>query len=88
MKIYFQASGFGATIHFVLMRSATKCIYIPAAATAIDPPGGIMTFFVQASIYMLPSHLSPGARDLIPRMLLVDPMKRITIPKIQQHAWF
>ncbi|KAH9531458.1 hypothetical protein CY35_19G039400 [Sphagnum magellanicum] len=39
-----------------------------------------------ASIYMLPSHLSPGARDLIPRMLLVDPMKRITIPEIQQHA--
>jgi hypothetical protein len=88
MKIYFQASGFGATIHFVLMRSATKCIYIPAAATANDLPGGIMTFFLQAGIYMLPSHLSPGARDLIPCMLLVDPTKRITIPEIQQHACF
>eukprot|EP00897_Mesotaenium_endlicherianum_P002219 jgi/Mesen1/2024/ME000148S01128 len=39
-------------------------------------------------IYTLPSHLSPGARDLIPRMLLVDPMKRITIPEIRQHVWF
>jgi 5'-AMP-activated protein kinase, catalytic alpha subunit len=28
------------------------------------------------------------ARDLIPRMLVVDPMKRITIREIQEHAWF
>jgi len=33
-------------------------------------------------------HLSPGARDLIRRMLLVDPMKRVTIPEIRQHPWF
>jgi serine/threonine protein kinase len=43
---------------------------------------------VQGGIYTLPSHLSPGARDLIPRMLLVDPMKRVTIPEIRQHTWF
>ena len=42
----------------------------------------------QGGIYNLPSHLSPGARDLIPRMLLVDPLKRITIPEIRQHPWF
>eukprot|EP00850_Spirogloea_muscicola_P000258 SM000001S04660 [mRNA] locus=s1:1508596:1511928:- [translate_table: standard] len=35
---------------------------------------------IKGGIYTLPSHLSPGARDLIPRMLLVDPMKR--------HQWF
>jgi 5'-AMP-activated protein kinase, catalytic alpha subunit len=28
------------------------------------------------------------ARDLIPRMLVVDLMKRITIREIQEHAWF
>jgi 5'-AMP-activated protein kinase, catalytic alpha subunit len=28
------------------------------------------------------------ARDLIPRMLVVDPMKRINIREIQEHAWF
>ncbi|XP_031499222.1 SNF1-related protein kinase catalytic subunit alpha KIN10-like [Nymphaea colorata] len=39
-------------------------------------------------IYTLPSHLSVGARDLIPRMLVVDPLKRITIPEIRQHPWF
>jgi hypothetical protein len=42
----------------------------------------------QGGIYNLPSHLSPGARDLIPRMLLVDPLKRITIPELRQHPWF
>lgn len=43
---------------------------------------------IKGGIYTLPSHLSPGARDLIPRMLLVDPLKRITIPEIRQHPWF
>ncbi|RRT39501.1 hypothetical protein B296_00057220 [Ensete ventricosum] len=39
-------------------------------------------------IYTLPSHLSALARDLIPRMLIVDPMKRITIREIREHPWF
>jgi 5'-AMP-activated protein kinase catalytic alpha subunit len=43
---------------------------------------------VQGGIYTLPSHLSPGARDLIPRMLLMDPLKRITIPEIRCGALF
>ena len=41
---------------------------------------------IKGGIYNLPSHLSPGARDLIPRMLLVDPLKRITIPEIRYSA--
>ena len=44
--------------------------------------------FLKGGIYTLPSHLSSGARDLIPRMLLVDPLKRVTIPEIKQHPWF
>ncbi|KAG0483992.1 hypothetical protein HPP92_012076 [Vanilla planifolia] len=43
---------------------------------------------IKTGIYTLPSHLSAEARDLIPRMLVVDPMKRITIPEIRQHPWF
>ncbi|KAF8390188.1 hypothetical protein HHK36_024710 [Tetracentron sinense] len=43
---------------------------------------------IKGGIYTLPSHLSAGARELIPRMLVVDPMKRITIPEIRQHPWF
>ena len=45
-------------------------------------------FFMQGGIYTLPSHLSPNARDLIPGMLVVDPMRRMTIPEIRQHPWF
>jgi 5'-AMP-activated protein kinase catalytic alpha subunit len=43
---------------------------------------------IKGGIYTLPSHLSPSARDLIARMLLVDPLKRITIPEVRQHPWF
>uniref|UniRef100_A0A9I9DQS5 transketolase n=1 Tax=Cucumis melo TaxID=3656 RepID=A0A9I9DQS5_CUCME len=43
---------------------------------------------IKGGIYTLPSHLSSGARELIPSMLVVDPMKRITIPEIRQHPWF
>ncbi|XP_022552842.2 SNF1-related protein kinase catalytic subunit alpha KIN11-like isoform X1 [Brassica napus] len=43
---------------------------------------------IKGGIYTLPSHLSPDARDLIPRMLVVDPVKRISIPEIRQHRWF
>ncbi|KAI5665675.1 hypothetical protein M9H77_15528 [Catharanthus roseus] len=43
---------------------------------------------IKGGIYTLPSHLSAGARDLIPRMLIVDPMKRMTIPEIRAHPWF
>ncbi|KAJ4902396.1 SNF1-related protein kinase 1.3 [Raphanus sativus] len=38
--------------------------------------------------YVLPDHLSYEARDLIPRILTVDPMMRISIPGIRQHRWF
>lgn len=38
--------------------------------------------------YALPAHLSPGARDLISRILQVDPLKRISIDEIRAHPWF
>ncbi|TYH41700.1 hypothetical protein ES332_D11G011500v1, partial [Gossypium tomentosum] len=43
---------------------------------------------IKAGVYTIPSHLSPGARDLIARILIVDPTKRLTIPGIPQHPWF
>ncbi|GJP44737.1 hypothetical protein CLOM_g4094 [Closterium sp. NIES-68] len=43
---------------------------------------------IKGGIYTIPGNLSSGARDLIPRMLLVDPLLRITIPEIRQHPWF
>jgi 5'-AMP-activated protein kinase catalytic alpha subunit len=43
---------------------------------------------IKSGMYSLPSHLSQSARDLILRMLVVDPIKRITIPDIRAHPWF
>lgn len=43
---------------------------------------------IKSGMYSLPSHLSQLSRDLILRMLVVDPMKRITIPEIRAHPWF
>lgn len=43
---------------------------------------------IKSGAYTTPSHLSELSRDLIPRMLLVEPMKRIKIEEIRQHPWF
>ncbi|KAG1346202.1 SNF1-related protein kinase catalytic subunit alpha KIN10 [Cocos nucifera] len=43
---------------------------------------------ITAGMYTFSFGLSASARDLISRMLVVDPMKRITIPEIRQHPWF
>lgn len=39
-------------------------------------------------VYHMPSYLSSDARDLINAMLVVDPVKRITVPEIIQHPFF
>eukprot|EP01012_Entosiphon_sulcatum_P011564 TRINITY_DN17066_c0_g1_i1.p1 TRINITY_DN17066_c0_g1~~TRINITY_DN17066_c0_g1_i1.p1 ORF type:complete len:576 (+),score=65.08 TRINITY_DN17066_c0_g1_i1:89-1729(+) len=38
--------------------------------------------------YTIPDSVSPGARDLISRMLVVAPERRATIPQIVAHPWF
>ncbi|KAH9623456.1 hypothetical protein KSS87_001902, partial [Heliosperma pusillum] len=43
---------------------------------------------IKSGCYPRQRHLSDGARDLIARMLEVDPMKRITIAMIRQNSWF
>ena len=43
---------------------------------------------IKMGMYTLPGHLTRDARDLIPSMLFVDPMKRITIAQIREHPWF
>lgn len=43
---------------------------------------------INSGLYSLPPHLSPGARHLLSRMLVVDVNKRITIPEIRQLDWF
>ncbi|XP_019089245.1 PREDICTED: SNF1-related protein kinase catalytic subunit alpha KIN11-like [Camelina sativa] len=43
---------------------------------------------IKRGSYDIPDHLSPLARDLIAKILMVDPLMRITIPEIRQHPWF
>ncbi|KFH17170.1 putative histone kinase SNF1, partial [Toxoplasma gondii MAS] len=38
--------------------------------------------------FILPGHLSEASRNLIVRMLVVDPAKRISLSEIRQHPWF
>lgn len=43
---------------------------------------------VKAGSFSLPAYLHRDVKDLISRMLTVDPAKRITIPEIREHPWF
>ena len=42
---------------------------------------------IKSGHYTLPSHLSELSRDLIARMLQVDPLKRITMEDVRKHPW-
>ncbi|XP_023007674.1 SNF1-related protein kinase catalytic subunit alpha KIN10-like isoform X1 [Cucurbita maxima] len=43
---------------------------------------------IKNGVYRIPNFISPAARNLISRILVVDPLRRITIPQIRQHPWF
>ncbi|KAJ6757694.1 NON-SPECIFIC SERINE/THREONINE PROTEIN KINASE, partial [Salix koriyanagi] len=44
---------------------------------------------IKGGIYSIPRYLSLGATDMISKMFVVDPMRRMTMPEIHQHhPWF
>lgn len=43
---------------------------------------------ISNGVYILPKFLSPGAANLIKRMLIVNPLNRISINEIFQDEWF
>lgn len=43
---------------------------------------------IRAGVFEMPQHVSPECRDLLSAMLVVDPLKRITISEIRKHPWF
>ncbi|KAL1538057.1 cAMP-dependent protein kinase [Salvia divinorum] len=43
---------------------------------------------IKTATYTLPDDLSDNARDLIQKILVVDPARRITIHDIRLHRWF
>ncbi|KAA3671284.1 5'-AMP-activated protein kinase, catalytic alpha subunit [Paragonimus westermani] len=42
---------------------------------------------IKAGYFYLPETLSSGGRDLLRRMITVDPVKRVTVDEIRRHAW-
>jgi serine/threonine protein kinase len=38
--------------------------------------------------YSFPDHVSPQAKDLISKILVVNPLKRASIKDIKNHKWF
>ncbi|TFK99504.1 kinase-like domain-containing protein [Pterulicium gracile] len=43
---------------------------------------------ISLGIFHMPSYLSNDAKHLISAMLMVDPLRRITIPEVTQHPFF
>jgi len=46
-----------------------------------------MLFHAPTQVYELPKWIPPDTHYLISRMLVVDPIKRITVPEILAHPW-
>jgi carbon catabolite-derepressing protein kinase len=44
--------------------------------------------FGTAGRYHMPSSISPDAANLIKNCIVVNPIKRLTMPEIMQHPWF
>ncbi|KAJ3261694.1 hypothetical protein HK103_004645 [Boothiomyces macroporosus] len=43
---------------------------------------------VKTGVYHIPEHVSPAARDLIKKMLTVEPASRITLQEVMKHEFF
>lgn len=43
---------------------------------------------ISNGVYTLPHDLSPGAKNLLTRMLVVNPLNRITVHEIMEDEWF
>ncbi|KAI8802294.1 kinase-like domain-containing protein [Cladochytrium replicatum] len=43
---------------------------------------------IKAGFFVMPQHISPLAKDLVSKMLVIDPKRRITMDKIMSHPWF
>ncbi|ODV90381.1 hypothetical protein CANCADRAFT_24132 [Tortispora caseinolytica NRRL Y-17796] len=43
---------------------------------------------ISGGVYAIPSYVTPGAKSLLQRMLVVDPLNRITVHEIMQDPWF
>ncbi|KAH9062763.1 CAMK/CAMKL/AMPK protein kinase [Lactarius vividus] len=70
--------------------SAGVILYVMLCGRLPFEDDDVQTLFTKISqgTYVIPSYLSPDARNLITGMLAVDPVKRTTVPEIIQHPFF
>jgi 5'-AMP-activated protein kinase catalytic alpha subunit len=62
--------------------------YIPSLFKKIRGMALLPNITIIAGVFDVPSHVSSSCKDLISAMLVVDPLKRITIEEIRKHEWF
>ena len=43
---------------------------------------------VKEGVYHIPDHVSPGPRDLLTKMLVIDPKLRPSLREVMAHPWF
>lgn len=43
---------------------------------------------IERGDYRMARHFSDGAKDLVSKMLVTDPTKRITLKEVTEHSWF
>lgn len=53
-----------------------------------DESKAVIVEKITKGAYMIPSQVSPLARDLVAKMLKVNPVERISIQEIKRHPWF
>jgi len=76
--------------HFFIQQFNSVIMYALLCGSLPFDDENIRSLFrkIKNGIYTIPPHVSSGARDLISKMLVVDPLKRITIQQIMQHPWY
>ena len=85
-RLPFEAENLSYLCTKIKVQDRIKCEYL--SYVYINIPALLPFSCQQSGIYTLPAHLSLEAKDLISRILVVDPITRITIPEISQHPWF
>lgn len=63
---------------------AMACGYLPFE----DPNTNKLYKKILNCDYLLPGFISPGSKDMIKKILVVDPEKRASLSEIKNHFWF
>ena len=63
---------------------AMLCGYLPFE----DDDNDVLYDKICKGKFIIPNHVSEKARDLLNKVLVTDPNKRLTIYQIKQHPWF